>query len=160
MFTKDTIMKVLGGIEDPELKAPLTELDMIKSVDIDGNGVTVGLKLTSSGCPMKEKIVDDITRQVKDIEGVESVKVNLDVMTDEEKENLKKKLAQRQTSGATTPTVHKFAKRFIAVASGKGGVGKSTVTTNLAAALARLGFKIGLFLDSPHDGSDRSANGC
>ena len=107
MFTKDTIMKVLSGIEDPELKAPLTDLDMIKSVDIDGNSVTIGLKLTSSGCPMKEKIVDDITRLVKDIEGVESVKVNLDVMTDEEKENLKKKLAQRQTGGATTPTVHK-----------------------------------------------------
>ena len=141
MVTKEAVMHVLGGIEDPELKKPFTELEMVKFVNIDGGDVTVGITLTVPGCPLKEKITRDITEGVKYIEGVDSVKVEFDVMSDEQRERLKKKLGFGTMPG---PAALTFAKRFVAVSSGKGGVGKSTVTTNLAAALARRGHKVGV----------------
>jgi len=142
MVTKEAVLHVLGGIEDPELKKPFTELEMVKSIDIDGGDVTVGIALTSASCPMKEKITRDITEGVKFIEGVNSVKVEFDVMSDEQRDRLKKKLGFGTMPGQAA--VLTFAKRFIAVSSGKGGVGKSTVTTNLAAALAHRGHKVGV----------------
>ena len=144
MLNKETVMQVLSKIDDPELKKPLTELDMVKSVSIEGGDVTVGISLTVPGCPMKEKISGDIVKGVQMLPEVNSVKVDFDVMTDEQRENLKKKLGLASKSGGGGSTPVTFAKRFIAVASGKGGVGKSTCTTNLAVALARLGKRVGL----------------
>ncbi|MCK4631703.1 MAG: Mrp/NBP35 family ATP-binding protein [candidate division Zixibacteria bacterium] len=144
MLTKEAVMKVLSGIEDPELRKPFTELDMVKSVEIDGGKVTVGITLTIAGCPLKHKIQEDIVRGVGMIEGVETVIVNLDVMTDEQREALKKKLGHGHAASHQPTLTTAKAKRFVAVSSGKGGVGKSTVTTNLAVALARMGKKIGL----------------
>ncbi|MDH4157476.1 MAG: Mrp/NBP35 family ATP-binding protein [candidate division Zixibacteria bacterium] len=144
MLTKEAVLDVLSGIEDPELGKPLTELDMVKSIDIDGGDVTVGINLTVAGCPMKARIKDDIVRGVTHIEGVESVNVVFDVMSDEERQRLKEKLGHGTAAAAQAGTELNFAKRFIAVASGKGGVGKSTITTNIAVALARLGHKVGL----------------
>jgi ATP-binding protein involved in chromosome partitioning len=132
---------ILSGIEDPELKRPLTDLDMVKFVEIDGGHVTVGITLTVPGCPLKEKIAGDVTRGVSLIPGVEKVSVKFDVMTDEQREKLRAKLG---IASKEPVSIVNFAKRFIAVSSGKGGVGKSTVTANLAAALARKGHMVGL----------------
>ena len=144
MLTKEAVMHVLSGIDDPELKKPVTELDMVKFVNIEEGDVTVGITLTVPGCPLKGKISEDVTKGVGLIPGVESVKVEFDVMTNEQRERLKQKLGYAQKSAQPAATVQNFAKRFIAVSSGKGGVGKSTIAVNLAAALARLGRRVGL----------------
>jgi ATP-binding protein involved in chromosome partitioning len=148
MLSKEVVLHILSGIDDPELKKPLTELDMVRFVDIDGGDVTVGITLTVPGCPLKEKISNDVTRGVSLIPGVERVHVHFDVMNDEQRAALRVKLGhgpQPGSQGGKHPvTINNFAKRFIAVSSGKGGVGKSTMTTNLAAALARRGRKVGI----------------
>lgn len=144
MLTEEAVMHVLSGIEDPELKKPLTELDMVRYVRIDDGRVDVGITLTVPGCPLKARISEDVTNGVKLIEGVKSVNVVFDVMNDEQRARLKEKLGMTTTPGQQTASIVKYAKRFIAVSSGKGGVGKSTVTTNLAVALARMGKKVGL----------------
>lgn len=144
MLTKEAVMHVLSGIDDPELKKPLTELGMVKSVNIADGDVTVGITLTSPECPLKQKIVDDVTKGVSNIPEVKSVKVEFDAMTDEQREALKRKLGHSTKESPSTIDVGNIARRFIAVASGKGGVGKSTVTANLAAALARLGRQVGV----------------
>ncbi len=145
MLSKDAVLHVLSGIEDPELKKPFTELGMVKYVNIDGGRVSIGIFLTVVGCPLKDKITADIVHGVKLIPEVESVKVDFDVMSDEQREELKAKLGLASSgAGRKPPPIVATAKRFVAVASGKGGVGKSTVTANLASALARLGHRVGL----------------
>ena len=144
MLSQETVLHVLSGINDPELGKPFTELDMVKYVKIDDGNVAVGITLTVPGCPLKERITQDITEGVSVIEGVKSVKVEFDVMTDAQRAKLKEKLGMGATPDGQARPIHTIAKRFIAVSSGKGGVGKSTVTTNLAAALARLGKRVGL----------------
>ncbi len=143
MVSKDAVMQVLGKIEDPELKKSFAELDMVRRIDIDGGNVTVEIALTVPGCPMKAKISDDITAGVKALDEVENVDVHFSAMTDEEREKLKAKLGHGRRAAKEQPELT-YAKRFIMVASGKGGVGKSTVTTNLATAMARLGYKVGV----------------
>jgi ATP-binding protein involved in chromosome partitioning len=144
MVTKEAVIHVLSGINDPELNKPLTELGMVKFVNIDGGAVTVGITLTVPGCPLKARISSDVEEGVRLIEGVETVKVEFDVMSDAQREELKQKLGRSSAPGGKPVAALDFARRFVAVSSGKGGVGKSTVTTNLAVALARLGKKVGL----------------
>lgn len=145
MPTKEDVLKVLSSINDPELRRPLTELDMVKHVKIAGNTVTVGIILTIPGCPMKAKITEDIKAGVGALEGVDLVTVEFDSMDPKQREQLRQKLGGRKkVGGPGGATVQKFAKRFIAVSSGKGGVGKSTIAANLAAAMAHKGFKVGI----------------
>ena len=92
MLTEETVMRVLSGIEDPELKKPLTELDMVRYVKIDDGRVDVGITLTVPGCPLKARISEDVTNGVKLIEGVKSVNVVFDVMNDEQRARLREKL--------------------------------------------------------------------
>ena len=144
MPTKEQVLHILSGINDPELKKPLTELDMVRFVDVIGGNVRVGITLTVPGCPLKEKITSDVRNGVSLIPGVESVKVEFDVMIDEQRMRLRQKLGHAPVEGREPVSIVNFAKRFIAVSSGKGGVGKSTVTTNLASALAKMGKNVGL----------------
>lgn len=144
MPTKEQVLHILSGINDPELKKPLTELDMVRFVDVMGGNVRVGITLTVPGCPLKEKITSDVRNGVSLIPGVETVQVEFDVMTDEQRMRLRQKLGHAPVEGREPVSIVNFAKRFIAVSSGKGGVGKSTVTTNLASALAKMGKNVGL----------------
>jgi len=144
MATKEEVMHVLDKIDDPELRKPLTDLGMVKSVDIKGDQVAVGITLTIPGCPLKQRIRDDIINGIKQLDGVESVTVEFDIMTDEQRAKLREKLGMASPAAGEQTRKLDYAKRFIAVSSGKGGVGKSTVTTNIASALARMGRKVGL----------------
>lgn len=143
-LNEKNIRKVLGHIEDPELKKSLTELGMVRSVSIIGGKVTTTIALTIPGCPMKDKMRDDITTAINEMQGVDSVDVKFEVMTDDERARLKAKLGLGDLPQDSAPGVADIAKRVIAIASGKGGVGKSTITVNLAVALARLGRRVGL----------------
>lgn len=144
MLTETAVREVLDKIDDPELKKPLTDLDMIRSINISGGDVTVGVSLTVPGCPMKDRITRDITTGVGALSGADSVKVEFEIMTDEQRKKLREKLGFGDARKANGPAPVTYAKRFIAVASGKGGVGKSTITTNIVVAMARMGKKVGL----------------
>jgi ATP-binding protein involved in chromosome partitioning len=143
MVSHDEVLAALGEVIDPELRKPVTELDMVRDVAIDGSHVTVTIALTVAGCPLRTSFQDQVHATVGRLEGVESVSLEFDVMTPEEKTALTQKLrggiAQR-TKGISLDR----STRVIAVASGKGGVGKSTVATNLALALSALGARVGL----------------
>ena len=141
----DTIHAALARVLDPEIRRPITELGMVESVDIAPDGrVRVGVLLTVAGCPMREQLNRDVTAAVSAVAGVTAVAVNLGVMTDAQRTELRQKLR-----GNAPETEIPFAKpgsrtRVYAVASGKGGVGKSSVTVNVAAELARRGLSVGV----------------
>ncbi|AZA11173.1 Mrp/NBP35 family ATP-binding protein [Corynebacterium gerontici] len=138
------IRAALARVEDPEIGKPLTELGMVKSIDIQGNDVHAVIYLTIAGCPMKSTLVNDSREAISAVDGVEHVEVTTDVMSDEQR----KQLRQQLRGGAEEPVIP-FAQpdsttRVFAVASGKGGVGKSSMTVNLAAALAKQGLSVGV----------------
>jgi ATP-binding protein involved in chromosome partitioning len=139
------IRAALAKVIDPELRRPITELGMVKSIDVDRDGsVHVAIYLTIASCPKKSEISDRVTKAVADVPGTAAVKVSLDVMNDEQRTELRKQLR-----GDAREPVIPFAQpssltRVYAVASGKGGVGKSTVTVNLAAAMAARGLSVGV----------------
>jgi ATP-binding protein involved in chromosome partitioning len=144
MTDKNEVMKILSEIDDPELRRPLTDLDMVKAVDIDGGHVKIEILLTIPGCPLRQKISDDVLTKVGRLPGVEKVDVAFGVMSEEQRKNLLNRLygAQPKTGTQDEKPAGTFAERVIAVASGKGGVGKSTVTSNLAAAMSKMGKKV------------------
>jgi ATP-binding protein involved in chromosome partitioning len=139
------IRTALGKVIDPELRRPITELGMVKGVDVEPDGaVHVAIYLTTGACPKKTEITERVTAAVADVPGTGAVRVSLDVMNDEQRTELRKQLR-----GDAREPVIPFAQpnsltRVYAVASGKGGVGKSTVTVNLAAAMAARGLSVGV----------------
>ena len=143
--THDAVMEALARVIDPELHRPITDLGMVSSVDIAEDGVvSVEVLLTVAGCPLKDTITADTRREVSTVEGVTEVQVSLGVMNDEQKAELRRRLR----GGAAEPVVP-FTQpgnltRVYAVTSGKGGVGKSSVTANLAAAMAAQGLSVGV----------------
>jgi len=144
VITESAVREALSRVEDPEIGRPITELNMVKSVSVTGNDVAVEIYLTIAGCPMKSTIESNTRAAVEDIEGVGNVTVSMEAMSDEQRRELKKKLR----GGQAEPEIP-FAKpdsttRVFAVASGKGGVGKSSMTVNIAAALVQKGLKVGI----------------
>ncbi|MGH8939364.1 MAG: Mrp/NBP35 family ATP-binding protein, partial [Actinomycetes bacterium] len=143
----DQVHEALATVDDPEIRKPITELGMVKSVDVSPSGdVTVGVYLTVAGCPMRDTITARVTEAVQALPGVTAVQVDLDVMSATQRQELQSRL--RGSSGAAEREIP-FANpgsltRVYAVASGKGGVGKSSVTVNLAAAMARSGLSVGV----------------
>jgi ATP-binding protein involved in chromosome partitioning len=143
------VRTALESVQDPEIRQPITDLGMVRSVDVgpDGAGgvlVTVGIDLTTAGCPLKDTLTGDVTAAVSDVAGVTAVRVEMGVMSDEQRTALRTMLR-----GGTAEPVIPFNKpesltKIYAIASGKGGVGKSTVTANLAAAMAADGLRVGV----------------
>ncbi len=142
--TNDAVMSALAGVLDPEIHRPITDLGMVRSVDIDGPAVTVGVLLTVPGCPMKDRITKDVSAAVGAVPGVGSVKVDLGVMSEDQRAGLKERLRGGRPSHEIPFNRPGTTTRIYAVASGKGGVGKSSVTVNLAAAMAASGLKVGV----------------
>ena len=140
----DAIHAALATVNDPEINRPVTDLGMVKSVTVDDAGVAdIGIFLTVSGCPMRGSITDRVTAAVSAVPGVTAVRVELDVMSDEQRAQLRSLLRghdEREIPFAQPGSLTKV----YAIASGKGGVGKSSVTANLAVAMARLGLTVGL----------------
>jgi ATP-binding protein involved in chromosome partitioning len=143
--TLEQVQAALATVNDPEIKRPITEVNMVDSVDIADDGtVSVKVLLTVAGCPMKDTITRDVTAAVSAVPGVTAVDLELGVMTAEQRAGLQEVLrggqAQREIPFAQPGSLTKV----FAIASGKGGVGKSSVTVNLAIAMAGQGLKVGI----------------
>lgn len=132
-------------MNDPEIKRPITDLGMVQDLEVSESGeVSVTVLLTVAGCPLKETITRDVTNAVKGVDGVTDLKFELGVMTDEQRQEMRNGLtggaAQREIPFAQPGSLTKV----YAIASGKGGVGKSSLTVNLAVAFAKQGLKVGI----------------
>ncbi len=134
--TQDQITEKLRAVIDPELRRSIVELGMVRSIDVkEGGRVEVVVSLTTAGCPIRSHFEQAVAQQVSELEGVTEVAVGFDVLSDEEKSNLQQTLGRGKLPAGALAKV----KNVICVASGKGGVGKSTMTANLAAALTAEG---------------------
>ena len=141
--SRDDVLKALELVIDPELRRPVTELDMVRDVEIDGGDVSVTIALTVAGCPLRSSFQDQVTEHVGAVAGVERVRLGFDVMTPEERSALTVKLRGGVADRSKGIAVDRST-RVLAIASGKGGVGKSSLTANLAAAFVGLGHKTGV----------------
>jgi len=150
----DAVRAALASVRDPEIRRPITELGMVRSVSVGPDGVArIGILLTVAGCPLKDKLTNDITAAAKTVAGVTAVEIDFGAMTTEQRQALQAQLrasggGHGHGHGGAEPVIP-FAQpgsrtRVYAVASGKGGVGKSSVTVNLAAALALRGLSVGV----------------
>lgn len=143
-LSESAVRAALARVEDPEIGRPITEIGMVKSIAINGNDVHVEIYLTIAACPMKNTLTENTRAVLEELPGVGEVSVSTDVMSDDQRRELRQTLR-----GSTEEPVIPFAQpdsttRVFAVASGKGGVGKSSMTVNLATALASKGLKVGV----------------
>jgi len=147
--TEEQVRAALRTVMDPEIGRPIEDIGMLKSIAVDGGAVRVDVLLTIEGCPLKDRITTDVTAAVQPLEGVERVDVRLTPMNEGERAALVQQLRGPGASpdgGGQQPAAIRFdpSTSVIAIASGKGGVGKSSVTVNLAVALAADGAKVGV----------------
>jgi len=143
---EDAIQAALATVDDPEIRRPITDLGMVKGFTVAREQVKVELLLTVAGCPLRDKLTADITAALTKVPGITSVSIDFGVMSEEQRKALQTTL--RGGSASAEPVIP-FAQpgsrtRVYAVASGKGGVGKSSVTVNLAASLAKRGLSVGV----------------
>ena len=143
MSTNDLIRKALGNVIDPELHKPLPELGMVESVDFSAGVAKIGILLTIVGCPMKDRLKADITKALSEIEEIKSIEVIFGVMNEEQRSNVKKLIRGGREKFIPFAQPDSLT-RVLGIASGKGGVGKSSVTVNLAVAAAKRGLKVGI----------------
>ncbi|WP_300265836.1 Mrp/NBP35 family ATP-binding protein [Microbacterium sp.] len=143
MSAADRVRAAVGAVSDPELRRPIGDLDMVREISVDDGHAHVAIALTIVGCPAADRIESDVRRAAASVDGIADVTIDLGVMTPAERKALTEKLrdgrpARQMPFGPDSLT------RVILVSSGKGGVGKSTVTANLAVALAEQGLAVGL----------------
>jgi ATP-binding protein involved in chromosome partitioning len=139
----DQIQSALSKVSDPELHRSITELGMVESVLVQGSKAIVQILLTISGCPMRDRLDRDVRAAVSSVDGISSVDLTFGAMSEEQRSNVKKIMrgGREKTIQFAEPT---SLTRVICIASGKGGVGKSSITVNLAVAAARQGLKVGV----------------
>ncbi|MBM6545677.1 Mrp/NBP35 family ATP-binding protein [Janibacter sp. YIM B02568] len=144
-ITDEMLREALSTVIDPEIRKPITELGMVESAEVDEAGrAHATILLTVSGCPMKDTLTTDTEKALRGIEGVTEARVTLGVMSDEQRADLKTMLRGGQAEREVPFAKPGSLTRVYAIASGKGGVGKSSVTANLAAALSEQGLKVGV----------------
>ena len=141
--SREQITEALGRVIDPELKRPVTELDMVREVRVADGNVAVTIALTVAGCPLRSSFESQVSEHLLPLPGVESVSLEFDVMSPEERAALTQRLRGSVTERSKGISVD-ASTRVLAIASGKGGVGKSTLSVNLAAAFDRLGRRTGI----------------
>ncbi len=146
MLTKDQVLEALWEVEDPEIHKSIVELEMVKDVKVEGSKVSVTVAVTIANCPLRNTIEKSVAERLRNLPGVTDVHVEILTMTDEERARFAAKLRGGRPEPQSKPPILQAEDKilFLAVASGKGGVGKSTVTANLAVALAREGLRVGL----------------
>src|SRR3954452_9577831 len=143
MASEAEVRQALREVLDPEIGKPIEDIGMIRAITVDGGHVLVDVLLTIARCPLRGRITQDVAAAVERLGGVERVEVTLSPMPPEQREA---RVGTLRGPAAQGPTKISFSPRtsIIAVASGKGGVGKSSVTVNLAASLAADGYKVGI----------------
>ncbi|HWF34772.1 MAG TPA: Mrp/NBP35 family ATP-binding protein [Solirubrobacteraceae bacterium] len=141
MASKEQVMEALRAVIDPELRRDIVELGMVRSIDVHANGVVdVTVSLTTAGCPIRSHFQTGVAQAIRELDGIGGVNVSFDVLSDGEKSDLGRRLGRGALpEGALAQVAH-----VICIGSGKGGVGKSTLTANLAAALAAEGKLVGV----------------
>lgn len=137
------IESALRGVVDPELGSDIVELGMVRGIGLDGDTATIDVALTIAACPMRDQIEGDVVRKVEALPGVARAEVRISAMTQQQRSELMS-VARRNARDNAAPTMVNPLTRVIAVGSGKGGVGKSSLSVNLAAAIADTGFRVGL----------------
>ncbi|MEV0766620.1 Mrp/NBP35 family ATP-binding protein [Nocardia salmonicida] len=143
--TEPQIRTALAGVDDPEIGRPITELNMVEAIDIDAQGrVAVRILLTVAGCPLRTTIDNDIRAAVTAVPGVADIAVDFGVMTEQQRRDLRIQLRGPDSESISALAQPDSPTRVYCVVSGKGGVGKSSVTVNLAVALARRGLRVGI----------------
>jgi ATP-binding protein involved in chromosome partitioning len=141
-LTKESVMTALATVQDPEIRRPITEIGMVKNVSVTDLNVQVDIYLTVEGCPLRQEIVNRVTNAVKKVDEKANVKVDLDVMNDAQRKKLREQL--RGPVKDNPFASERNLTRVYAIASGKGGVGKSSITANLGIAFSKLGLSVGI----------------